>query len=339
MKNLNLYLLTFTLFFIAQTAFSQATNFAIQFDGQNDYVDLGNFSGNGMRSVEFWFKMTNDFTDQEVERQTFIYRNDNQQLEEWGVYLGKSSLSAEAGRLVFVREVTGSFYQVVSNSNYWQAGKWYHVAGTIHPTQGMSLYIDGVLQNSTHSSTAASVINNHLTCLGRWGDLNIRFFQGRMDEVRIWNRSLSGQEINENLCDTINPANQSGLIAYWRMNEGTGVVAKDISGNYYDATLQGPVYVEELPCIKTANEGALASGDFTVYPNPAAGRVNIDLGRDPVGELSIHLFNGTGAEVKRMEFVHNRNVSLDLQDLRAGIYFYRLTENGVGAQNGTLIIE
>jgi hypothetical protein len=67
-----------------------------------------------------------------------------------------------------------------------------HEFGVVDPTAGMLLYINGVLQTSTDgSATAASDIDKaSSTILGRWPTVT-RYFDGLMDELRLWSRAIS----------------------------------------------------------------------------------------------------------------------------------------------------
>lgn len=59
-----------------------------------------------------------------------------------------------------------------------------------------------------------------------------RWFNGKMAEVRIWNRALSEEEINaDGHFFSVDPATAEGLLAYWKLNGGDGSVIKDYSGN------------------------------------------------------------------------------------------------------------
>jgi len=69
---------------------------------------------------------------------------------------------------------------------------WYFLAGT---WDGMTqkAYLDGVLKSSTpHEFTPTSTLNNLV--IGDWGSSD--YFNGAIDEVRIYNRVLSAEEIN-----------------------------------------------------------------------------------------------------------------------------------------------
>ena len=62
------------------------------------------------------------------------------------------------------------------------------------------------------------------------------YFQGALDDVRIYNRMLSDSEVAAIYAGA---APATGLRTYWDFNEGTGTTASDVSGNGNTGTLQG----------------------------------------------------------------------------------------------------
>ncbi|MCJ7571689.1 MAG: LamG domain-containing protein, partial [Candidatus Thermoplasmatota archaeon] len=67
------------------------------------------------------------------------------------------------------------------------------------------------------------------------------YFNGLMDEIRIYNRALNENEI-QTLYSMGNPLNQ-GLVGYWNFDEGNGTIAHDSSGNGNDGTIYGSNWV------------------------------------------------------------------------------------------------
>ena len=59
-----------------------------------------------------------------------------------------------------------------------------------------------------------------------------QLYKGRLAEIRVWDRALSKSEINDGLCSI--PADREGLRAYWRVDEGSGGVFHDATGNGFD---------------------------------------------------------------------------------------------------------
>jgi len=59
-----------------------------------------------------------------------------------------------------------------------------------------------------------------------------------MDEVRIWSVAQTGAQIGTYYNKLIDPSS-ANLVAYWRMDEGTGITLYDETSNDYDATING----------------------------------------------------------------------------------------------------
>ena len=139
--------------------------------------------------------------------------------------------------------------------------RWYHIAVTFdHGT--VAVYIDGRLKVSQRAEVSASdgrtalidKVNfaiphsdetdgkprcfwiGHSYRLQTDGDLFYeRRFDGRMSEIRLWNRALQADEINApDHFYKINPASE-GLVAYWKFDDNTsGKTVRDYTSNGFD---------------------------------------------------------------------------------------------------------
>ncbi|MCG8537880.1 MAG: LamG domain-containing protein, partial [Pseudomonadales bacterium] len=61
-----------------------------------------------------------------------------------------------------------------------------------------------------------------------------RAFEGDMDDVQVWNRALTQTEILQQM-DSELSGNETGLIAYYKFNEGQGETLLDASVNANNA--------------------------------------------------------------------------------------------------------
>lgn len=147
-----------------------------------DYSIVGAAVGDGMRTVEVWFKPTANFSTTETVSQFLLARRAaGSDVGAFGVYLEEGD-----GKLYFfIRDSAVAFKSTASDATSWTAGTWYHVVGTIHGTTGMVLYINGVAQAATNASTQAAASNDDETYFGRYGNNDLRYFGGTLDEVRI----------------------------------------------------------------------------------------------------------------------------------------------------------
>ena len=109
-------------------------------------------------------------------------------------------------------------------------GLWHHVAFTVDNTGG-KLYVDGLLKNSlAWSGTPGPTANTQNVALGA--------FAGRMDEVRLWNKARTAAQVSVNRKAT-QRENETGLLAYYRFDEGKGTVTADATANHFDGALNG----------------------------------------------------------------------------------------------------
>lgn len=241
------------LFLIAVAAAGIATgqtNYVMNFNGSNSSVSVGAAAGNGIRSIEFWFKPTvtiNAATT--IPGWAFIVRNDNGQLKEYGMYIRGSSWSSNIGRLAFFMRDNGTIHEIFSDTTAWVAGTWYHAAGVIDSLNGMRLYINGVLQSSADPTATAAVLSDvNSSYIGVWGSAGVRYFNGRIEEMRLWSRAITQSEIQAKMCQGLNPANETGLQAYWKFDEGSGSQLMDATANAFNGLVNNVTWVSDSPC-------------------------------------------------------------------------------------------
>jgi hypothetical protein len=107
--------------------------------------------------------------------------------------------------------------------------QWQHLAAVFIPGTGVRFYKNGNLFSTSTISYDAS--DNNIN-LGR-NPMNSEFFQGRIDEARVWNIQRSQAEIISTLNKKLT-GNETGLRGYWNFDNET---ANDFSGNNYNGTL------------------------------------------------------------------------------------------------------
>ncbi|WP_420579759.1 LamG-like jellyroll fold domain-containing protein [Reichenbachiella sp.] len=120
-------------------------------------------------------------------------------------------------------------------------GEWYHMAFTYDGSSsanGINIYLDGKLQTATPSDLTYTAMENTNSNLEFGQDAGLIFFDGLMDEVRIWDDVRSQSEIINNAGLTLQSA--TNLVASYDFNDGgTTNTLVDISGNSFDGTLGG----------------------------------------------------------------------------------------------------
>ncbi len=117
---------------------------------------------------------------------------------------------------------------------------WTHIAVTYNESTGiMSIYIDGILDNSTNLGSDQFTIVPTMRIGARGDDSNVNQFS-LIDEVRIWNIAWGPADIiaDMNACLT---GTESGLLAYYTFENETGNIVADQTPNGNDGTIMNPL--------------------------------------------------------------------------------------------------
>ena len=117
------------------------------------------------------------------------------------------------------------------------AGGWHSVIATFDGATAR-LYVDGTQVGSDTFTAPANT--SFPLYLGQYYGGNGYGWNGAMDEVRLYNRTLTAAEIS-----TLSGGSGGGQgpVGYWNFDENSGAVAHDTSGNGYNATVNSAAWV------------------------------------------------------------------------------------------------
>ncbi len=161
---------------------------AYGFDGVDDYVSSTFPSISNEASVSLWF-----FTNAD-------YNNGPNFIETSSQFC---SINPSNGSIDFAQNFNTQNY-FVNSGTFNPLGVWHNIVlSSKTNTNTISLYIDGILKGSTSTMGTLTPIFSYL--LGKRSN-NTGFFSGSLDDIAIWNRALSQQEItqlyNQGICQT-----------------------------------------------------------------------------------------------------------------------------------------
>ncbi len=140
-------------------------------------------------------------------------------------------------------EGTGPNHSVIGNATI-PSNTWTHVAATYDPLDAVwNLYINGVLDQTLDIGTNIVPANTSIQHAGIGTALTSAgaaagFFDGKVDEVRIWNYARTISEIQATVNSQI-LTSQSGLIGRWGLNDLTGTVVNGSAGTSFTGTIVG----------------------------------------------------------------------------------------------------
>ncbi len=189
----------------------------------NGYVIAGKqgVPTNGPVSISFWMNQQSNFGIGEV------INLGSESNTQWGALAANNSLCMNYGRGC---GSTGS----TQLSSLITSGNWYHILYVSNGTGTSSkVYLNGVyIGQSTNASTSGQCSSSQLVFgADRFANSN---FNGKLDDIAIWNRTLSPQEV-------YSVFNQNGIAKLkWSTNDTTNSIT--VSPNtsttyYYDITV------------------------------------------------------------------------------------------------------
>ncbi len=181
-----------------------ANNFSFNFDGINDYLSIEDTTISNELTISIWLNPA-DITDinllgDSTNSSSFLYINPSSQLN-----ISSSNFANK------------TFTNTIPSLDTWQ-----HIVLTRDSSNIFRAYKDGLLTDTASTSAAGNFVFNQI---GRFSNVNSFNFNGKMDELAIWNTPLTGPQIldiyngrlgvtNETI-DLSKYANLGGNLVYW----------------------------------------------------------------------------------------------------------------------------
>ncbi|MFT6982436.1 MAG: hypothetical protein ACJAUD_001203 [Crocinitomicaceae bacterium] len=196
------------------------------FNGEN-YIESDTYKGidgSADRTSEAWIKTSVN----------------NKEITSWG-------LNATSQKWVFRINDNGTVRVEVNGGAVYGTtlvddDEWHHVACVFSGTDvaDVLLYVDGQLETIASTLTEPVLTNTAAGINMRVSrGTNERYFDGIIDEVRVWSSALTQAEIQDWMYRTLDASHPSyaNLEVYYPMNEGTGSAIADVTSNANDASV------------------------------------------------------------------------------------------------------
>jgi hypothetical protein len=241
---------------------------ALNFDGVDDHIDIGNhpefdLAGKDF-SISFWFyadEDLNEIGDNWFNRRSIISKSvDNPGARSYQLFYQGS------GDNFFFEYWDGGSWSGGASmvpGRDWLPNTWYHAVITFDQTD-FNWYLNGKFDRLVTGEPPIVDASEPLR-IGRFDDNDVWSWNGLIDDVRIYNRALTADDVTElyarwdghlryNLsvrspeyfngndwiaAGTKTPSD-TGLVGHWKLDEASGVFV-DSSGNGNDGTQSGGV--------------------------------------------------------------------------------------------------
>jgi hypothetical protein len=239
----------------------------LQFDGYSDYVTFGQATsalGASNFTLEVWFKRTGTgqlaYTGNGGLSAVPLVTKGRGEADgstvDMNYFLGIDA----SGVLVadFEEGVGGSgslgLNHPVVGQTVTTTGAWYHAAVSYDGTN-WALYLNGNIETNLFVGRPPRWDSIQHVALGSALDSTGQpqgYFQGVLDEARIWNYARSAEQIAATKDQQIGSA--PGLIGRWSLNEGSGTIAGDsVNGAPNGTLINGPIWCLGYPFLPGAN--------------------------------------------------------------------------------------
>lgn len=241
---------------------------SLRFDGMHDYVNTKVLFDKTEFTYSAWFK-----ADVVTDNHSLINSYEGSS-EEWaGLFVGDSEVEFH---------VDNNGTKVVLSSSFTDTSNWHLLTGTFAEDGTMKLYLDGEeVDGDVHPETdvISSVNTEHIG--NRADNLNDEEFDGLIDDVRIYDRDLSGSEITDlyNLTessgkriteDDVPNNNDGGVSRYkldrnaddsWGSNNGNDTLSSGYGSGVYNSS---KIFDGSTGYIEISDDSSLALTNLTI---------------------------------------------------------------------------
>jgi hypothetical protein len=293
---------------------------AISFNGINDYVNFGDIY-NDLKipfTVSAWIYFTPSSSNSGGP--IFANRNCTPIYTGFRLFVTQNSISVDCGDGLGGNNP--AYRRGKQASLNLLKGNWIHVATVVRSFSDMDLYVNGINVGGTpiggsgltmdsskpgFASTAYFTSNN---IIYRYKDL--------IDEVRLWNRSLSEIEIRQDMCKKL-IGNEPGLIGYWDFNETSGSTVFDKSPSGFHGQLIGN---------PTRVYSGAPIGDVSSFAYPAS-TLSLQDGTLKIEASSIS--GASGVHLYEVKSLPSQTIGLDLSKTNAPYFgVFLASQNAAG---------
>lgn len=332
------------------------SNNALNFDGVDDFINCGNdpslqITGNEI-TLEAWINASS--FKPEIWQGVILAKDQGGANADYGYMLrcGKD------GRINF-NVGNGKWNELNSKGNEIKLNNWHHIAAVMDGSY-MRIYIDGdeTVKKPLYSTSIKNASSANLL-IGDSPAFSGRVFPGKIDEVRVWNIGRTEKQIkstmNSKLSEDYYSAPDSGLVAYWNLDEGSGQVIFDLSRNGNNGILgssnstdkKDPSWVKSSSIVSVEKiKSNVIPDDFVLdqnYPNPFNPSTTISFSVPEAGHYQLKVFNMLGQEISNLLDENlaagNYQVAFQSNQIASGIYIYNLKGRNINISKKMILLK
>jgi len=188
---------------------------ALNFDGRDDYVNLGTPAELYIPdnyTYTAWFRVGEDING-DSDAQYILCIGSRSDLC-FGI---EDNVGIDGDLALHYYDTAPGFHSLGVGKTVWSSGNWHMVAGTKDST-GHKIYLDGELRNSDTNTNNDNFdgATTRMISIGAMGWNSDEYYNGDIDDVRVYNKTLNQQEIQEVM--------RGDLLIAWNPNPAKGAI-------------------------------------------------------------------------------------------------------------------
>ena len=321
--------LILSLLFYFSVIQAQSSGSALNFNGFDEYIEVPHDASLNMTTaftIAAWVNI--DSYNEWASIVTKGVGDNNYAIHQSGIAGG----SNEEGHLRFTGASTNlpAFPFLESNTQI-PLNEWHYVAITYDGTN-LQFYYDGQADGGGVLPGPLGTNNEPLTIGADFPEAD-EYWDGMLDEIRIWRVALSATHIQAAMNGHATP-HANALAAYWRFDEGSGTIAYDKANNNDGFFNADPNWVS--PGAPIGNSSRLANPEelsLNNYPNPFRDQTIIRFQLSRATPIQLKIYNSLGQPVKMMEdlefeagehLLKWNGTDQTGKTVSTGVYFYQL---------------
>jgi hypothetical protein len=203
------------------------------FNGSSSKVTITNFQALSTFSVSMWIKASSQGQDKVI---LSPYNGSNSDANTLAVLNGGTQILIFSNSFPHNHSISASDTSLLFDNN------WNNFTYTVDlASNTLKMYINGVEKTTTRYGTTLPQLFSNIKLGVRWDDYSLQFFNGSIDQVRIFNKALNQAEVttlyNETACDALACSGTTNTLDI--LSDGSCIAAypldgspADLSGNY-----------------------------------------------------------------------------------------------------------
>lgn len=249
---------------------------AYDFDGDGDYIQIPDSDSlDAVRTWSAWIYRAEDAGHDEVILSKYYYITPTRQYD-LRIDADSTWCAGSTDCLVLLTSSTGTTNVITVGTSDIPIDTWVHVAATYDGTC-QQLYVNGVAEGTCDYQCAISALTSPLF-IGKYSGGATQNFNGTMDEITLWNYSLSALDILDLYNSQLERFYPQGTMLFENLNLGTNdtvnvsiINCQELNGtDIYASVNAGSKTAFDANC--EANEisitGSASNMNLTIWYNP-----------------------------------------------------------------------